>query len=86
MSRASVKGRHKITIRDKKGKPSEAVLAIKYEKTQVLPPIGKQKKHLPLLLTVIHAQEKGQPKTRDKISWKLITNLQINSKRKAVKC
>ena len=35
-------------------------------------------------LTVIHAEERGTPANRDKITWKLITNLPVRSRRDAV--
>jgi hypothetical protein len=37
-------------------------LEIRYRRIQVLPPIGKQKQYPELMLTVIHAQERGAPK------------------------
>jgi len=37
-----------------------------------------------LSLTVIHAEERGTPANRDKITWKLITNLPVRSRRDAV--
>lgn len=36
------------------------------------------------MLTVIHAQERTKPRGRDKIDWKLITNLPIRSRQEAV--
>jgi hypothetical protein len=49
-----------------------------------LPPIGKQKRYPTLILTVIHASERGSPKTRKKIEWKLITDLSVRSRRDAI--
>jgi hypothetical protein len=48
---------------------------IRYRKIRVLPPIGKQNRYPALTLTVIHAEERGTPKNRKKIDWKLITDL-----------
>jgi hypothetical protein len=79
-----VKGLHRIKVRDNKGKISEALLEIKYKKIKVLPPIGKQKHYPDLKLTVIHAVERGQPRNRKKIVWKLMTNLPITSRREAI--
>ena len=56
-----------------------AELEIKYERLQVLPPIGKRKDYPGLTLTVIHAVEKGRPCGREKIAWKLLTNLPVDS-------
>ncbi|MGC9271287.1 MAG: hypothetical protein ACP5E6_14170, partial [Acidiphilium sp.] len=33
---------------------------------------------------MIHAEEKGSPKNREKIKWKLITNLAARSRRDAI--
>lgn len=35
-------------------------------------------------LTVIHAQERGLPKNRQKIDWKLITDLPVRSRKDAI--
>jgi hypothetical protein len=50
-----------------------------YRRLVVLPPIGKQKNYPQLVLTVIYARERGQPHGRDKIDWKLLTDLPVPS-------
>jgi Transposase DNA-binding len=77
MNKAELKGRHRIQARNKLGESYEAELDIKYERMQVLPPIGKWKDYSDLTLTVIHALERGTPRGREKIAWKLITNLPV---------
>ena len=47
----------------------------------MLPPIGKKKKYPDLSLTVIHAEERKAPKNREKIVWKLMTNLAVTSRK-----
>lgn len=84
MDEIKVKGFHRIDVQDKKGNVSEALLEIKYSKIKVLPPIGKQKKYSPLYLTVIHAEEMKKPKGRERISWKLITDLPVTSSKEAI--
>jgi hypothetical protein len=71
-------------VRDNKGNVSETVLEIKYRRIKVLPPIGKQKKYPELILTVIHAKERNKPKDRDKIIWKLMTDLPVSSRQEAI--
>ena len=84
MDEVAVKGLHRIEVRDEKGDPSEAILEIRYRRIRVLPPIGKQKRYPALTLTVIHAQERGTPKNRKKIDWKLITDLPVQSRKDAI--
>jgi len=84
MTESRVKGLHRIEVTDKKGVSSIAVLEIKYRRIQVLPPIGKQKHYPGLSLTVIHARERKQPKNRDRIDWKLMTDLPVTSRCEAV--
>ncbi len=84
MDAIAVKGLHRIAVRDSNGDPDEAVLEIRYRKLRVLPPIGKQKRYPALTLTVIHAEERGAPKNRKKIEWKLITDLPVNSRKEAI--
>lgn len=84
MDEVAVKGLHRIDVRDSNGEPDEAVLEIRYRKIRVLPPIGKQKRYPALVLTVIHAEERGTAKNRKKIEWKLITDLPVNSRADAI--
>jgi Transposase DDE domain len=84
MKEVRVQGLHRIHIRDQKGDPSEAILEIKYRRIRVLPPIGKHRQYAELLLTVIHARERGTPRGRERIDWKLITNLPVGSRAEAI--
>jgi hypothetical protein len=79
-----IKGLHRIKVQDKKGNVSEVELEIKYRRIHVLPPIGKQKQYPDLWLTVIHAEEKTRPKNRERIVWKLMTDLPITSQKEAI--
>ena len=84
MKRAPVKGRHRIQGRNKQGESYEAELDIKFEQLQVLPPEGKWKDYSDLTLTVIHALERGTPRGREKIAWKLLTNLPVKTLKAAI--
>lgn len=84
MDEVAVKGLHRIEVRDSNGDPDQAVLEIRYRKIRVLPPIGKQNRYPALTLTVIHAEERGTPKNRKKIDWKLITDLPVRSRTDAI--
>jgi hypothetical protein len=84
MKKAPVKGRHRIQGRNKQGEFYEADLDIKYEQLQVLPPEGKWKDYTDLTLTVIHATERGTPRGREKIAWKLLTNLPVKTLKAAI--
>ncbi len=84
MEEQRVQSVHRIEVRDNKGGPSTAVLEIKYQKIRVCPPIGKEKRYGNLELTVIHATERGTPKDRERIEWKLVTNLLVTRKADAI--
>jgi len=84
MDEQPVRAVHRIKVTDKKGKLSTAVLELKYHRLQVCPPIGKEKRYGNLTLTVIHAIERGVPKGRDSIEWKLITDLPVTCKADAI--
>jgi len=84
MEEVAVRGLQRVEVQDDRGDPDQAVLEVKYRKIRVLPPIGKQKKYPALTLTVIHAEERGTPKQRKKIDWKLITNLPVQSCKDAI--
>ena len=81
MDVTSVKGLHRIEVRDDKGDLEEAILEIRYRRIWILPPVGKQKRYPALTLTVIHAQEQKTPKNRKKIDWKLLTHLPVQSRK-----
>lgn len=84
MAEVPVLGVHTIEVKDKKGKPSKAVLEIRCKTLQIQPPVGKAKRYPPMTVTVIHAQERGTPKDRDKVDWKLITDLSVANLEEAV--
>lgn len=84
MDEVETKGLHRIDVRDNNGDVAEAVLELKYRRVHVLPPVGKQKRYPALTLTVIHAEERGTPKNRKKIEWKLITDLPVQSRQDAI--
>ena len=84
MNAVDLKALHRITVRDNKGQPTDAVLELRYRRIRVLPPIGKQSLYPELTLTVIHAQERETPSGRDAIDWKLITDLPISSPLQAI--
>jgi hypothetical protein len=85
MELIKVKGSHTISIPDANSKMVEIELEMKYTKITILPPAGpKRKKYSPLALTVIYAVEKEIPDNRERIFWKLITDLDITSQEEAI--
>jgi Transposase DNA-binding/Transposase Tn5 dimerisation domain len=83
MKQAPVRGLHRVQVRNKRGEFSTAVLEIRSRRMVVRPPIGKQQEYSALILTVTHAQERDTPKGRDKIDWKLLTDLPVRSCKQA---
>jgi hypothetical protein len=86
MEDVPIRGLHRIDVIDRDGVRSEAVLELRHRRIRVLPPIGKQDRYPALDLTVLHAVERGEPKSRDPIEWKLLTDLPIRSRHDAVGC
>lgn len=84
MARVPVSGQHRIEVPDAKGRPTTAILQLRFRRIHILPPIGKQKRYPALDLTVIHAFEAGKPRGRARIEWKLVTDLTVDSVRSAV--
>jgi hypothetical protein len=84
MAEVECKGLHRVEVQNRKGKPCTALLELKYRRVRVQPPLYKQRGFAPLELTVLHATERGKPRGRDKIDWKLITDLPINSRTEAI--
>ncbi|MFP3614429.1 IS4 family transposase [Paraburkholderia sp. SIMBA_050] len=84
MSEVRVKGLHRIEFRDAKGRPQQALLEIRYRRLTVWPPVAKQRHYPALRLTVIHATERSEPAGRERIEWKLLTDLPVNSRVNAI--
>jgi hypothetical protein len=79
MEEVRCKGLHRVEVRDRYGEVCEATLELKFRRIRVLPPIGKQSRYPQLELTVLHATERGKPRNREAIEWKLITDLPVTS-------
>jgi len=78
------RGLHRLEVLDRHGAASEAVLELKFRRVRVLPPIDKRS-HLPAPeLSVLHATERGKPRGRDRIDWKLLTDLSVTSRAEAI--
>ena len=71
-------------LRNKRGERSEAIVETRYRCIKVLPPVAKQKLYPALELTVTHATEPTDPKDRDRIDWRLITDLTVRSREEAI--
>jgi hypothetical protein len=84
MAEEHCKGLHKVEVQDRHGNVSEAVVELRYRRVLVRPPRAKQSHYAPIKLTVLHATERGKPKGRDPIDWKLITDLPISSRASAI--
>jgi len=83
MDEVAIRGLHRVEVRDERGDPISVTLEIRTKRIHVLPPIGKQKRYPALDLTVIHATERGAPKGRKPIEWKLMTDLPARSRSEA---
>jgi hypothetical protein len=84
MAEVRCKGVHRVEVRDRQGQLAEAVLELRFRRIRILPPIGKQSRYPQMLLTVLHATERGQPRNRDPIDWKLITDLPVTTRAMAI--
>ena len=84
MDEVAIRGLHRVEVRDERGDPISVTLEIRTKRIHVLPPIGKQKRYPALDLTVIHATERGAPKGRKPIEWKLMTDLPACSRSEAI--
>jgi hypothetical protein len=84
MAETRCRGLHRVEVHDRHGVASEAVPELKFRRFQILPPIGKQSGYPALELAALHATERGKPRGRDRIEWKLITHLPVTSRVEAV--
>ena len=73
------RGLYRIAVRNRKGEPSQAELEIRYQRLRLQTPKGKKKRYPDQIVTVIEAREQQTPPDRDRIDWKLITDLEVGS-------
>ena len=71
-------------MRDRHGNTSDAVLELKFRRILVQPPLYKQGRYPALELTVLHETERGKPRDREPIDWKLIANLPVTFRTAAI--
>jgi hypothetical protein len=79
MRESKLRGLHSLDVRNKLGELTTAVLELRFRHIVVRPPIGKQKDYPELVLTAIYATERNAPEDREKIDWKLLTDLPVRS-------
>lgn len=79
MGKAELRGLHPIAVRNNRGETLTAVLEMRFRRVVVRPPRDKEKRYPELILTVIYARERGKPKDREQIDWKLLTDLPVRS-------
>jgi hypothetical protein len=84
IGRSPRRGLYRIAVRNRKGEQSEAVLEIRYRRLRIQTAKGKKKRYPEQTVTVIEAREQETPRDRDRIDWKLITDLVVNSRQQAL--
>jgi Transposase DNA-binding/Transposase Tn5 dimerisation domain len=84
MAEEHCKGLHTVEVQDRYGNISKAVVELRYRRVLVRPPRAKQSRYDPIKVTILHATERGKPKGRDPIDWKLITDLPVTSRASAI--
>jgi len=72
-------GLYRVRVRNRKREPCEALLEVRYRHLSIQTPKGKQKRYPAQTVTVIEAREQQIPPDRDRIDWKLVTDLQVGS-------
>ena len=84
MDEIAIKGLHRVEVQDEKGGSISVTPELRTKRIHVLAPIGKQNRCPALDLTVIHANERGAPKGRKSIVWKLMTDLPARTRSEAI--
>jgi len=85
ISKSKIIGTYNLHFKDRKGNDINTMLDVRAESMIVRPPFGPKSKIYPdLNLTIITARERRQPKGRERIEWKLMTNLIVQNLEDAV--
>jgi hypothetical protein len=75
---------YRVTVRNRQGEASEAILEIRYRHLLIRTARAKKKRYPEMTVTVIEARKRQMPTDREWIDWKLVTDLAVNSRRQAV--
>jgi hypothetical protein len=84
IGRTARRGLYRIAVRNRKGEKSEAMWEIRYRRMRLQTPRGKKKRYPELMVTVIEARERETSPDRERIDWKLITDLTVSTRLQAV--
>jgi hypothetical protein len=84
VERTPRRGLYRVTVRNRQGEASEAILEIRYRHLRIQTARAKKKRYPEMTVTVIEARERQMPTDRERINWKLVTDLAVNSRRQAV--
>lgn len=84
MQEVRIKGLHQLEIHDAKGNPCIAMLELRYERLLIRPPVGKRSRYPDMMVTVLHATERGTPVGRERLDWKLFTDLPVTSRKEGI--
>jgi hypothetical protein len=84
IGRTARRGLYRIAVRNRKGAKSEAMWEIRYRRMRLQTPRGKKKRYPELMVTVIEARERETSPDRERIDWKLITDLTVSTRLQAV--
>lgn len=84
IERAPVLGHHRIDIEDAERNTIRVKLQIQISRLTLHPPIGKHKRYPSLEVTFIRAREESEPKGRERIDWKLMTDLPVSGLPEAI--
>jgi hypothetical protein len=78
ISKSKIMGVYNLCYRDRKGNEINTMLDVRAESMIVRPPFGPKSNIYPdLNLTVITARERREPNGRERIEWKLMTDLSV---------
>ena len=84
VERTPRRGLYRVAVRNRQGEKSEAILEIRYRHLRIQTARAKKKRYPEMTVTVIEARERQMPTDRDRIDWKLVTDLAVNSRYQAV--
>ena len=84
VSQSPCQGLYRIMVRNRQGHNREAALEIRYRRMHLRTSRAKPKRYPEQTVTVIEAREPQAPSDRDRIDWKLVTDLTVGSLDQAV--
>ncbi len=84
MAETRCTGLHRVAVHDRHSQVEVSELELRSRRIHIFQPVGKRKRYPEIAVAAINAQERTQPKGREPIDWRLVTDLPVCTRGEAI--